>query len=77
MRVEFLRRTPPTRDGARYSRVEVSVDGKDVGYIEGLDETYVIHLPGGGEVGPYHSLDEAKSAVRIGLRAGAIRRSKH
>jgi hypothetical protein len=57
--------------------VEVSVDGAQVGYIEGLDEMYVIHMPGGGEVGPYPTLDQAKRAVRVGLTAGVLKRGKH
>lgn len=77
MRLEFQRRQPPTRAGARYIRVEVTVDGVSVGYIEGLEETYVIHMPGGGEVGPYPSLSDAKKAVQIGLKAGVLKVRRH
>ena len=77
MRLEFRQRKPPSREGARYARVEVCVDGLPLGYIEGLEETYVIHMPGGGEVGPYPSLAEAKRAVQTGLRAGVLRPRRH
>jgi len=76
MRLQFRGpRARPSR-GARYRKIHVSLDGTEMGYIEGLDETFVIHLTAGGEVGPYHSLDAAKKAVRAGIQAGVLGAAK-
>ena len=75
MRLDFQSETLPRTHGVRCKKIRISLDGAYVGYIEGLDETYVIHMPTGGEVGPYRSLGEAKQAVRVGLRAGVLGRN--
>jgi hypothetical protein len=64
-------RAPPSR-GARHQKIHISLDGAYLGFIEGLDETYIIHMPTGGEVGPYRSLGHAKQAVLVALRAGVL-----
>ncbi len=76
MRLDFQSETVPRPHGVSYKKVRISLDGAYVGYIEGLDEMYIIHMPTGGEVGPYRSLEEAKRAVRVGLRAGVLGRKR-
>ncbi|MDW7710779.1 MAG: hypothetical protein SCH98_09910 [Deferrisomatales bacterium] len=76
MRLAFRPEPAAPSRGARYRKIGIFLDGTCLGYIESLDETYVIHMPTGGEVGPYHSLGEAKKAVQAGLRAGVLGRRK-
>ncbi len=74
MKIRFATEATPRR-GARYLRVGIFVDERRVGYIEGLEETYLIHMRSGGEVGPYASIDAAKTAVRRGLARPSVSES--